>query len=403
MDVAELFKGVAVIIDDGVGSSNPALENILAQIREQNIPLLTYKAIPTEQTTQHFQNLSFLLLDWRLIKQEISSGDLEAGNTIPATLQSVEATEHIEFIKTLKEVCFCPVFIFTNEDKDDVISKLEEGNLYTRDKPSHIFIKSKADLQNDTNLFDVIRSWLNENPSVYVLKEWEREYQKCKNKLFTDFQDLSPVWPQIIWKNFHEDGGNKSLELGELISRNLHTRMTPFEFDDELLDQDGGVVDRNELRSVLEGERFLKGLHPDAISTGDVFKESYQEGNTEKYRYWLNIRAQCDLVRTVNPMLYCIPGDILTQKANGKIDNISFNNGEYLEKNHHAIVPFIDDGKIIEFKFTGFVMRDVNSLRTDKITRIGRLLPPYITKIQQRYALYLQRQGLPRIPDAAIF
>jgi len=205
-----------------------------------------------------------------------------------------------------------------------------------------------------------------------------------------------------MWKNFDVDGGNKSLELGELISRNLHTRMAPFEFDDELLKAEGVVVEREELRRVLEGERFLKGLHPDAISTGDVFKESYQDGEVTKYRYWLNIRAQCDLVRTDNPSLYCIPGYILTQNAKGKIENISFNNGEYLEKNNQAIVPFIDDGKILEFKFSGFEIRDLNSLKTEQIYRIGCLLPPYITKIQQRYALYLHRQGLPRIPNAAI-
>ena len=37
-----------------------------------------------------------------------------------------------------------------------------------------------------------------------------------------------------------------------------------------------------------------------------------------------------------------------------------------------------------------------------KDNRIGRLLPPYITRVQQKYAHYLQRQGLPRIPKQAI-
>lgn len=37
-----------------------------------------------------------------------------------------------------------------------------------------------------------------------------------------------------------------------------------------------------------------------------------------------------------------------------------------------------------------------------KNKRPGRLLHPYLTRIQQRYALYLQRQGLPRIPDGAV-
>ena len=32
--------------------------------------------------------------------------------------------------------------------------------------------------------------------------------------------------------------------------------------------------------------------------------------------------------------------------------------------------------------------------------RVGRLLPPFATRVQQRYAAYIQRPGLPRIPPA---
>jgi hypothetical protein len=402
MEVGNLFNGVAVIIDDELNTSNPALENILRQIKDHNIPTLTYTSIPDEQTIIHFNNLSFLLLDWRLIKPEISPDNLEQGVSIPATLHNDATNEHIVFIRKIKEVCFCPVFIFTNEDKDEVISKLEQAQLFTRDKPSHIFIKSKNDLQNGTNLFDIISAWLKENPSVYVLKEWEREYQKCKNKLFSDFQDLSPVWPQIIWKNFEDDGGNKSLELGELISRNLHTRMTPFEFNDELLSKDGGIIERDELRRVLEGERFLKELHPDAISSGDVFKEEYTEGGITKHKYWINIRAQCDLLRNSEldkTELYCLRGRVINESDINTEKGIMINEGQFLEKTNHSIIPFIDNGLIIEFLFRDIKIKKWKELKNK---RIGRLLPPYLTKIQQRYALYLHRQGLPRIPDAAI-
>jgi len=37
-----------------------------------------------------------------------------------------------------------------------------------------------------------------------------------------------------------------------------------------------------------------------------------------------------------------------------------------------------------------------------KARRIGRLLPPYITRLQQKYAFYLQRQALPAIPEKAM-
>ena len=71
-----------------------------------------------------------------------------------------------------------------------------------------------------------------------------------------------------------------------------------------------------------------------------------------------------------------------------------------LEKINHAVVAFLDDGKIIEFKFSDFEIKEWDDI---KDSRVGRLLPPYINRIQQRYSLYMQRQGLPRIPDDAIF
>ena len=34
--------------------------------------------------------------------------------------------------------------------------------------------------------------------------------------------------------------------------------------------------------------------------------------------------------------------------------------------------------------------------------RVGRLLRPHVTRVQQRYAMYMQRQTLPCIPGAAL-
>ena len=65
----------------------------------------------------------------------------------------------------------------------------------------------------------------------------------------------------------------------------------------------------------------------------------------------------------------------------------------------NAIVFCIDDQKTIDFRFKNLELKEFSELKDN---RIGRLLPPYITLIQQRYALYLQRQGLPRIPEEAV-
>ncbi len=400
----ELFRGVAVVIDDEINDSDANIGNIVRQIESADIPILKYTELPSEKVIRHFQNLSFLLLDWRLIKENVTNDEIAEGVTIPDTLQVYDAKGNIEFIKKLNEKCFCPIFIFTNEDADSIQSSLNEEKLMAADRPSNLFIQSKSDLQNENDLFNKVSGWLQSTPSVYVLKEWEREYQNSKTRLFSEFHIINPAWPTIMWKNFEADGANKSLEMGELISRNLHSRMTPFEFNNEILDKNSEVP-RGELRKVLEGERFLNknSLHDDDISTGDLFKEEYQDNGETKYRYYLNIRAQCDLLRSNNAdkvELYCLKGRIFDENKINNEGGSSIIEGQFIEKINNSIVPFLDGGQIIEFLFRDIKPKKWKDL---KEKRVGRLLPPYINRIQQRYALYMQRQGLPRIPDAAIF
>lgn len=407
MNVEELFKGIAVIIDDEIDDGNANINNILKQIKKKAIPCLTYTTLPSEDIVRSFHHLAFLLLDWRLVGGELASVEVLDGIKIPDTLSKDKVAENIAFLKTLESICFCPIFIFSNENQEIIIEKLITEGFYSKDKPNRIFVKSKSDLTGKTNLFKEIETWIKQNPSIYVLKEWEKEYQRSKNQLFSDFQKLSPMWPKIMWETFDEDGVDKSLELGGLISRNLFTRMSPLKFSDEIMNKKGKKINKIDVRQVLEGERFLskKYLHENEISTGDIFKEEYKDGEIVKYKYFLNIRAQCDLLRSddMNQVeLYCLKGRVIQEQNLNKKDGILFHSqlGQFVEKVNHAVIPFLDDGVIIEFLF-----RDLKILKWKdlKNKRIGRLLPPYINSILQRYALYSQRQGLPRVPKTIIF
>lgn len=392
MCIQELFSGVAVVIDDQIDDSTANINNIVRQIESANIPVLKYDSLPDDTHVNNFKDLSFLLLDWNFVGEE--------GVSVPDAI----INENIQFLTELNTRCFCPVFIFTNEATDTIKTKLEEEELIADDTPSNIFILSKSELQEDGTLFSYISDWLVAMPSVYVLKEWEKEYHNCKTKLFSELHSINPCWPTIMWKNFEADGANKSLEMGELISRNLHSRMTPFEFKDDILNVESNIP-RDELRKVLEGERFLKqgNLCEDDISTGDLFKEEYQDNGETKIRYYLNIRAQCDLLRSRNldnVELYCLRGRIVSEESINVEGGTALIEGQFIEKTNNSIIPFLDNGKIIEFLFRDIKQKKWRDLKQN---RIGRLLPPYINKVQQRYALYMQRQGLPRIPSAAVF
>ena len=93
-------------------------------------------------------------------------------------------------------------------------------------------------------------------------------------------------------------------------------------------------------------------------------------------------------------------GRVVAEKDINSKKGIPFNSGQFIEKVNHAVISFIDDGCVIEFLFRDLKIKKWLDLKNK---RIGQLLPPHINRIQQRYALYLQRQGLPRTPDIALF
>ena len=395
MNPKELFSGVAVVIDDEVNDADANINNIVKQIESANIPTLKYTSIPEDSIVDHFKNLSFLLLDWKLITDDVSNEELEEGVTRPARLEEYDVSENIQFLKKLNGKNFCPVFIFTNESTESIKTKLIESDLILEDRPSNIFIKSKRELRGRTKLFNTVSKWIQSNPSVYVLKEWEREYYNAKNALFSDFQKISPVWPKVLWDNYKTDNANPSLELGEFISRNLQTRMAPFHFSEDILSKRGKKIRPNELQSVLEGEVFLTELDENNISPGDVFKISSK-------KYYINIRASCDLIprgdESIDDIeLYLIKGKKVSLSRGEKVFNEDY--GKFNEIDVQAYIFPIDDGRIVDFRFKKLKIKKWSDVKDN---RIGRVLPPYINRIQQRYSLFMQRQGLPRIPKDAI-
>ena len=189
--------------------------------------------------------------------------------------------------------------------------------------------------------------------------------------------------------------------------------MLPFDLKGEIIDRPGEQSSPEELRKVLEGERFirLEEDHPAQSATGDL----YWKKDNGNHRYFLNIRAQCDLVRKGNsPDLYCLKGNLCADYDHAKYGRGLYRQSgieegmnpiaEYgthgiVEKITHAIVPCIHDGKIVEFSFTDFRIISVKKLKADGYKRVGRLTLPYIVRIQQRFGLFMQRQGLPRVPS----
>jgi hypothetical protein len=396
-DVFDLFKGVGVIIDDALANVNSKDKDIIWKIKEsfdeKNIPILTCSELPSNEILANFNSVSFLLLDWDLYGTQ-----LELGVSKPQTATD----DNIDFIKQFNSICFAPIFIFSNENIDDIKNKLAQENLYDVAKSNHIFVESKSALHDACSLFSKIKTWIETTPSIYVMKEWEKSLNKAKRDLFWDFYTVSPNWVKIFYDTTVNDNTNLSYEMSELLFENLKTRCIPIVFDNNIISSqnlDTTTIPSEELnqemKQVLEGQRFIKKEHTidNMIFTGDIF--------FIKDKYYINVRPQCDCIpreqnQTIDDVnIYLIEGE---EKDLSKL-NFSKKFGIFSDTETRFTIFPVCGSIAIQFDLGEFSIEKYSCI---KEYRIGTLLSPFITRLIQKYAFYMQRQGLPRIPNEAV-
>lgn len=395
MELKSVMSGIAIVIDDAIESGatdedgKDGTEDLIVKIvqrAEQKWDLPFYKAKempPSEIWPNLLQAASFILLDWRLRPSGASQ------------LKQAVIKTNIQFLKKAKDY-FVPVLIFTNESPEDVKNELPE-DIYREESPekNFVFIQQKSSLLSGDSLdFSAIGLWIKQNASVYALKRWEKAFHAAKRELFSSMYERSSDWPRVFWKAYKDDGVDPSSSLTHLINDNLRGRMLTSAFEAEMLAAPDFQVTGEDLRALI-GEtsfRSQRTLPQDEIRCGDLFKQSHG-------KFLLNLRPDCDCVPregTVDDVeLYCIEGK---KMRDSELHN-KYQEGHFDERVWESVAFSIYDGKSMRFDLRKLSIKKFSELKQD---RIGRLLHPYLTRIQQRFALYLQRQGLPRIPEAAI-
>lgn len=378
-----------MVVDDHVNSGNDAINGIVKYLENDNhLPLVKYENLPDDIESICFSGLSFLLLDW-----ELNTLDVDGFPIPDATLKAQNARDNVDFIKHVVNKVVIPIFIFSNEDVNSIKNTLSQNHIIDDDEKSPIFILSKSELFDNEKkciMFDKVNEWLKKTPSIYVTQKWKTAYLEAINGMALDMREASPFWPNLLWSCYTSDGVNPSEEISSLINQNALSRILPIEFDQNIL-SGRKACDENILKSLLERQCFMRNEYLGGLSsTGDIYK--WQQ------KYFLNIRPSCDCVgRDGNNKIYLIKGDKVKDK---EIQNGLFNDkyGNFNEQSNFVIVGPID-GFFFRFKFKDIVIEDFEK-KKDK--RIGRLLPPFITRVTQKYGLYIHRQGLPRIPKEVI-
>lgn len=398
MDIKDLLAGIAVVIDDALSVEIKNQEasaegpDRIGEIvgwfeREWDLAFVKSTTMPEKPVwSKVLDSASFVLLDWKL--WATGAGQTEKERCI---------AESIEFLRSARDR-LVPVFIFTNEDPEDVVHQLPEDVYDGRGGRSFLYVNRKLDLWSEGS-FDTkgLEAWVRENASIYALKVWNRVVGSAKNELFAAMCERSMDWPRVFWKTYKEDRAEPSASLTNLISDSLQGRMRMDAFEEEYLGGEEANVSSEELRGLIGETSFRRAdvLPGDEVRSGDLFKAE------KAGRYWLNLRPDCDCIprggSDVGEVeMHCVRGKRLRPR---ELEGL-FSNGHFEERVSQSVVfAVLQEGRSILFDFTQFRVWDYSELRNQ---RIGRLLHPYVTRVQQRYGLFVQRQALPRIPDSAV-
>ncbi|MDE2730430.1 MAG: hypothetical protein OXI38_03420 [Bacteroidota bacterium] len=391
MELRLLMSGIAIVLDDAFDpdpvdrslNDHDLIHEIVRLIEQEwSTPFFKTHRIPAESMWSNlFKSASFILLDWRLWPKGA------------ATLEEHGIRENLKFIRAAIDYSV-PVLIFTNEDPTDI-----EGHLNTLfpDESTHgfVFVERKNELLNNgTLVLTAISTWVAENLSVYTLKTWDSLLQQARIGLFRDMYSKNPNWPAVFWQTYLQDGVDASSALTDMINDCLTGRISADAFESTIFTSKSAAtsVSLEDFHALLSATCFLVNVSENEVRCGDVFKST-------RGRYLLNIRPDCDCIPRDDNSLDNIELYVLEGKKTKPLklyNRVQRAHGHILERIYEAIVFAAGDEGSIVFDFRRLRIRSYSELRS---RRIGRLLQPYMTRIQQRYALFMQRQGLPRIPD----
>lgn len=401
-ELGQLFKGIAVLIDDEVLDDAAEISALAKQIEDQNCHVVRMSNLPNDAQLDTMSEAAFFVLDWNLAAGNVKAEDVDQLPLVRvgATLSGSQIKQNIEFLKRIRTRRFAPIFIFTNEDTEEVKAELMKNGLFDDGPTDHIFVQGKKEVL-DAGIFEILGNWIKAHPSAYVLKKWEAEYAATRNAFFVDFYSLSHLWPVVLWHTYSADSVSEVAELTAMISRNIVSRLAPVQFDPAIVapskDHDAlnEQVKPADVRKVLEGERFIRSDRLQAdVSVGDVFKD---DG-----KYYVNIRPECDCIAREGEgadeiQIYLIRGSKVTDRRFHNTFNADF--GNFSDRDTTSTIFALYDGTTVCFQFQDFKIAKWGDW---KAKRIGRLIPPYSTKLQQRFAAFIQRVGLARIPIHAV-
>ena len=394
MNIEELFTGIGVVIDDKVFARNEQDPDHIITIVDQlentyHFPLVKYSDLPSSENLAMMGNISFLLLDWEFDTREEILGEGGLDVSIGDRFKDANEKRVIEIVKEVSQKSLVPIFLFSNQARDSILKALEKAEVDTA--KSQIYVESKRVLVGEGQLLAKIGTWVDAHSGVYVAKAWDNAFNKAKNQFFAEMANNTSHWPKALFDAAKVDSTDPGEEITQAISQNVISRMQPIEIEQEQIDKDTATPSKEEVLGIMKGQFFLEKVS-EASMVGDLYKKSG--------KYYMNIRPTCDCVEgreNSDGMVYLLKCSRLTDRQVGKL--YLEGEGHFSETIRCAVVGPLYENKFYRIDFSKINVQEYNQWKDKKI---GRILPPIINHITERYSLYVQRQALPRIPKEII-
>ena len=400
--IDKLFVGPAVVVDDEIGSDDCTMQPIVEQIEARNIPVYCKSEPPSPEELRHWRSFSLIVLDWELYPDSQSAGARVPGVRMPDVISEENDAKVGDFVKNLLEMLYAPIFIFSNQSVDNITTQLADRLDMDEDQlRERVMIRSKSDMS--TSLFETLTDWLSARPAIYALKNWDYSYEEAKKGLFDDLHASSPNWPKCILSASDLDKVNPHFELSEMIARNIIHRFQPLVFDSSVFESKGDSRAElpHALRRVVHRQAVIanESLHKDMLMPGVFFFAEPDAGLPSTIL--INITPACDLVprgkgaELDDVRMTLVQADRVAINSKGDIGRIT---KEIKRNDLESLVLFVLTDSAWPYKVS-FKNWERYTWKEKKEQRQGRLLEPYITLLQQKFALYFHRQGLPRLPE----
>lgn len=380
------LSSTALVIDDEIIDTNSTISKIVLELENHGTLFVKRRDLP--DILESLSNISFIILDWDLTKKE-EEDLLPIGVSLGEALLASKKDEIIRFIKNIVTNYFIPIFIFSREDAERIKNCLVgDEQLKNAIEKSKIFICNKNSLQNGL-VINSLDDWLNNSMTVYTFKIMEEAIEKAKHRFFNEMFECDPNWPCHVYQTLQKDNPvDINSDFQEFLMTSYVSTIESIQFDSQGFNKEVrlGDVEILKIYNKIKFFEYQKGWNIGPHS-GDI----YVAENNNDEEYYINISASCDMR---GKQYYFVKGNTKNIEEDKICTYVV-----YKLLNKSAICFDLRKVKIFKRPSNINILSTGDNSNKKIFNRIGRLLPPYINALQEKYAHFVTRTGVLREPD----